>query len=33
MAEEANLALPTDFYSDGVSEIDVNILFEDLYKM
>lgn len=33
IAEEANLALPTDFYSDGVSEIDVNILFEDLYRM
>lgn len=33
MAEEANLALPTDFYSDGVSEIDVNVLFEDLYRM
>lgn len=33
MAEEANLALPTDFYSDGVSQIDVNLLFEDLYRM
>lgn len=31
--EEGNLAEPTDFYSDGVSEIDVETLFEDLYKM
>ena len=31
--EEENLAEPTDFYSDGVSEIDVETLFEDLYKM
>mmetsp|Transcript_16532 Transcript_16532/g.34920 ORF Transcript_16532/g.34920 Transcript_16532/m.34920 type:complete len:1375 (-) Transcript_16532:78-4202(-) len=33
MAEEANLADPSDFYSDGVSEIDVESLFEDLYRM
>jgi len=33
MSEEANLAVPTDFYSDGVSGIDVNILYDDLYKM
>jgi len=33
MAEEANLAEPADFYSDGVSEINVESLFEDLYNM
>lgn len=33
MAEEQNLAKPTDFYSDGVSEINVETLFSDLYTM
>ena len=33
ISEEAKLAAPTDFYSDGVSEMDVNVLYEDLYKM
>ncbi|KAL7544039.1 hypothetical protein ACHAXR_013506 [Thalassiosira sp. AJA248-18] len=33
MSEEANLAEPADFYSDGVSKIHVETLFEDLYKM
>jgi len=33
MAEEQNLAKPSDFYSDGVSEIDVETLFSDLYSM
>ena len=33
MAEEANLAMPTDFYSDGVSELDINMLFDDLFRM
>ncbi|KAL7546171.1 hypothetical protein ACHAWF_009514, partial [Thalassiosira exigua] len=31
--EEGNLADPTDFYSDGVSDIDTEILFEDLCRM
>mmetsp|Transcript_4030 Transcript_4030/g.9096 ORF Transcript_4030/g.9096 Transcript_4030/m.9096 type:complete len:1153 (-) Transcript_4030:125-3583(-) len=33
MSEEAGLAKPTDFYSDGVSEINVETLFGDLYNM
>ena len=33
MSEQAGLAKPTDFYSDGVSEINVETLFQDLYKM
>jgi len=33
MAEEKNLAKPSDFYSDGVSEIDVETLFSDLCSM
>lgn len=33
MAEEANLGEPADFYSDGVSKMNVESLFEDLDKM
>ena len=33
MAEEAGLADATDFYSDGVSRINVETLFEDLCRM
>eukprot|EP00985_Skeletonema_marinoi_P002068 scaffold836_cov135-Skeletonema_marinoi.AAC.7 len=33
MAEEQNLAKPADFYSDAVSEINVDTLFSDLYSM
>jgi hypothetical protein len=33
MAEEAGLADATDFYSDGVSKINVETLFEDLCRM
>lgn len=33
MAEEAKLADPADFYSDGVSKLNVERLFEDLYNM
>lgn len=33
MAEEAGLAGPNDFYSDGVSRISVETLFEDLSRM
>lgn len=33
MSEEAGLAEPSDFYSCGVSNYNVETLFEDLYKM
>jgi len=33
IAEESNLASPTDFYSDGVSQISVGALFDDLQRM
>jgi len=33
ISEEAGLADRSDFYSDGVSKINVETLFEDLYKM
>ena len=33
MAEEADLAEPKDFYSDGVSKINVETLFQDLCRM
>jgi len=33
MAEEQDLAKPADFYSDAVSEINVETLFGDLYAM
>lgn len=33
MAQEAGLADPKDFYSDGVSKINLETLFNDLYKM
>lgn len=33
MAVEADLADPTDFYSDGVSKMNTESLFDDLYKM
>ncbi len=33
MSQEAGLADPKDFYSDGVSEINIEILFQDLHRM
>ena len=33
MSQEANLAEPADFYSDGISKFSVERLFDDLYKL
>lgn len=33
MSQEAELADPKDFYSDGVSKINVETLFQDLHRM
>ena len=33
MSQEAGLANPNDFYSDGVSQINIETLFQDLYRM
>ena len=33
MSQEAELADPEDFYSDGVSKINIETLFQDLHRM